>query len=58
MPSPWICLALAAAVTKRNRLGTDITLIPEREPIALAKDIATLDFYSGGRLLIGVGAEG
>ncbi len=56
MPSPWICLALAAAVTKRIRLGTDIALIPEREPIGLAKDIATLDFYSGGRLLIGVGA--
>ena len=56
MPSPWICLALAAAVTKRIRLGTDVALIPEREPIALAKDIATLDFYSGGRLLIGIGA--
>jgi probable F420-dependent oxidoreductase len=56
MPSPWICLALAAAVTKRIRLGTDVALIPEREPIGLAKDIATLDFYSGGRLLIGVGA--
>jgi probable F420-dependent oxidoreductase len=47
---------LAAAVTKRIRLGTDVALIPEREPIALAKDIATLDFYSGGRLLIGIGA--
>jgi probable F420-dependent oxidoreductase len=56
MPSPWICLAMAAAVTKRIRLGTDVALIPEREPIGLAKDIATLDFYSGGRLLIGVGA--
>jgi probable F420-dependent oxidoreductase len=56
MPSPWICLAMAAAVTKRIRLGTDIALIPEREPIGLAKDIATLDFYSGGRLVIGVGA--
>ncbi len=56
MPSPWICLALAAAVTRRIRLGTDVALIPEREPIGLAKDIATLDFYSGGRLLIGVGA--
>lgn len=56
MPSPWICLALAAAVTKRIRLGTDVALIPEREPIALAKDIATLDFYSGGRLTLGVGA--
>jgi len=56
MPSPWICLSLAAAVTKRIRLGTDVALIPEREPIGLAKDIATLDFYSGGRLLIGVGA--
>jgi probable F420-dependent oxidoreductase len=56
MPSPWICLALAAAVTTRIRLGTDVALIPEREPIGLAKDIATLDFYSGGRLLIGVGA--
>jgi probable F420-dependent oxidoreductase len=56
MPSPWICLAMAAAVTRRIRLGTDVALIPEREPIGLAKDIATLDFYSGGRLLIGIGA--
>jgi probable F420-dependent oxidoreductase len=56
MPSPWICLALAAGVTTRIRLGTDVALIPEREPIGLAKDIATLDFYSGGRLIIGVGA--
>jgi alkanesulfonate monooxygenase SsuD/methylene tetrahydromethanopterin reductase-like flavin-dependent oxidoreductase (luciferase family) len=56
MPSPWICLALAAAVTKRIRLGTDVALIPEREPIGLAKDIATLDFYSAGRLVIGIGA--
>lgn len=53
---PFIGLAAAAAVTKTIRLGTGICLVPERNPIVLAKEVATLDHYSGGRVLFGVGA--
>ncbi len=54
--SPIVSLARAAAVTERLRLGTGVCLLPLREPISLAKDIATLDRDSGGRFLFGVGA--
>jgi probable F420-dependent oxidoreductase len=55
-PEPFIALAMAAAVTKRIKIGTCISLVPEHEPIALAKEIGTLDFLSGGRFVFGVGA--
>jgi probable F420-dependent oxidoreductase len=51
----FVALAMAAAVTKRIKLGTGICLVVERDPIALAKEIATLDFLSGGRVLFGIG---
>jgi len=53
---PFIALTVAATVTKRIRLGTGICLLPEREPLITAKAIATLDLYSGGRVILGVGA--
>ncbi len=53
---PFIGLSVAAAVTKRVKLGTGICLLPEREPIVTAKLIATLDVLSGGRVVLGVGA--
>ncbi len=53
---PFIALTVAATVTKRIKLGTAICLLPEREPIVTAKVIASLDFYSGGRVIIGAGA--
>ncbi|MBI3304011.1 MAG: LLM class F420-dependent oxidoreductase [Deltaproteobacteria bacterium] len=53
---PFIGLAGAAAVTKKIKLGTGICLVPERNPIVLAKEVATLDHYSGGRVVFGVGA--
>jgi probable F420-dependent oxidoreductase len=56
MPDPFVSLALAAAVTTRLRLGTGICLVPERDPIILAKEVATLDAYSGGRFIFGIGA--
>ena len=56
LSSPLIALARAAAVTERIHLGTGVCLLPLREPITLAKDIATLDRDSGGRFLFGVGA--
>ena len=56
MPDPVIGLASAAAVTKKIKLATGICLIPERNPILLAKEVATLDHYSGGRVILGAGA--
>lgn len=56
MPDPFISLAHAAAATSRIKLGTGICLVPERDPIAMAKEIATLDLWSGGRFLFGIGA--
>ncbi len=53
---PFIALTVAAAVTNTIKLGTAICLLPEREPLMTAKVIATLDHYSGGRVIIGAGA--
>ena len=55
-PDPYIALAIASAVTDRIKLGTGISILPEHEPIALAKTIATLDFYSNGRTIFAFGA--
>jgi probable F420-dependent oxidoreductase len=53
---PFIGLARASAVTKTLKLGTGICLVPERNPLLLAKEIATLDHLSSGRFLFGIGA--
>ena len=53
---PFVALARASAVTKTINLGTGICLIPERNPLLLAKEVATLDRYSGGRFIFGIGA--
>jgi probable F420-dependent oxidoreductase len=53
---PFVALARASAVTKKLQLGTGICLIPERNPLLLAKEVATLDKLSGGRFLFGIGA--
>ncbi|MCX4511496.1 LLM class F420-dependent oxidoreductase [Streptomyces sp. NBC_01619] len=52
---PFVALAQAAAVTTTLGLGTGITLLAQHDPIALAKQIATLDHVSGGRFTLGVG---
>ncbi|MFJ8132500.1 LLM class F420-dependent oxidoreductase [Streptomyces hydrogenans] len=52
---PFVALAQAAAVTDRIALGTGITLLAQHDPIALAKQIATLDHLSGGRFTLGLG---
>lgn len=52
---PWAALAAAAAVTSRIRLGTGVALVAQHDPIALAKQIATVDLLSGGRVVLGVG---
>lgn len=53
---PFVALARASAVTQTIQLGTGICLIPERNPLLLAKEVATLDRFSGGRFLFGIGA--
>jgi probable F420-dependent oxidoreductase len=52
---PFVSLATAAAVTSGIRLGTAVCLVAQRDPIVLAKEIATLDRLSGGRVVLGVG---
>jgi probable F420-dependent oxidoreductase len=53
---PLVTLGVVAAVTERLVLGTGIALVIQRDPIVLAKEIATLDLVSGGRAVLGVGA--
>jgi probable F420-dependent oxidoreductase len=52
---PFITLAAIATVTSKIRLATGICLVPEHNPVVLAKVVATLDFLSAGRVLLGVG---
>jgi probable F420-dependent oxidoreductase len=52
---PYISLAMAAAVTSTIKLATGITLITERNPLILAKEIAVLDLHSRGRFIFGIG---
>jgi probable F420-dependent oxidoreductase len=52
---PFVSLATAAAATTRLKLATGICLVIERDPITTAKEVASLDFLSGGRFLFGIG---
>src|SRR5215510_4475647 len=51
---PFVALARASGVTSRIKLGTGIVLVPERHPLVLAKEISSLDLFSGGRFLFGI----
>jgi probable F420-dependent oxidoreductase len=53
---PFVALARASGATTRIKLGTSIVLVPERHPLLLAKEVSTLDLFSGGRFLFGIGA--
>ena len=53
---PLECLSAVAAVTTRLVLGTSTLVLPDHDPILLAKRVATLDHLSGGRVVLGVGA--
>ena len=53
---PFVACTAAAAATERLLIGTGICLVIERDPIITAKDVASVDYVSGGRFLFGVGA--
>jgi probable F420-dependent oxidoreductase len=55
LPDPLVWLAYLAAVTTSVRLATGIVILPQRNPLILAKEAATLDVLSGGRLTLGIG---
>ncbi|WP_431950219.1 LLM class F420-dependent oxidoreductase [Actinacidiphila sp. bgisy167] len=52
---PFVALSVIAAVTRRLLLGTGIALVPQRDPIHTAKEVASLDLVSDGRAVFGVG---
>src|SRR5439155_4603100 len=52
---PVITLTYLSAHTSRVRLGTGIIILPQRNPLVLAKELASLDELSGGRLICGIG---
>lgn len=54
-PAPLVALAAVAARSERLKLGTGVLVVPPRNPVLLAKELATLDALSGGRVLPGVG---
>jgi probable F420-dependent oxidoreductase len=53
---PFVGLAMAAAATQRLKVGTGVCLVPQRDVFQMAKEVASLDLFSGGRFLFGVGA--
>jgi probable F420-dependent oxidoreductase len=54
-PDPLVALAIAAGRTRRLKFGTSVLVVPGRNPVLLAKELATLDRLSGGRMLPAVG---
>jgi probable F420-dependent oxidoreductase len=55
IPDPLLSLTFAAAVTKTLRLATGILILPQRHPLYVAKEVATLDVLSRGRAILGIG---
>jgi probable F420-dependent oxidoreductase len=51
-----VTLAMVASITSRVKLGTSILVLPQRNPILAAKQIATIDAATGGRMIVGLGA--
>ena len=55
IPDPLIWLSFAAAATKTIRLGTNVLVLPEHQPVVFAKAAGTLDHLAKGRLMLGIG---
>ena len=55
IPDPLIWFAFVASRTSRIRFGTGVLIVPEHQPVVLAKTVATLDHLCGGRLMLGIG---
>lgn len=55
LPDPLIWMAFVASRTRRIRFGTGILIVPQHNPVVAAKQVATLDHLTGGRLLLGIG---
>jgi len=55
LPDPQIWMAYVAARTDRINLATGILILPQHNPVICAKQVATLDYMSGGRVLLGIG---
>ena len=55
IPDPLVWLSFVAAATSSIKLGTGILIVPQRNPLVLAKEVATLDKLSEGRMVLGVG---
>ncbi len=56
IPDPLIPLGYAAALTSRIKLATGIVILPQRHPLYLAKQLATIDLLSHGRMILGIGS--
>jgi probable F420-dependent oxidoreductase len=56
MCDPFVAMAIATGVTTRLKVGTGVCLVPERNPLLTANELATLDHFSDGRVLFGIGA--
>lgn len=55
IPDPFVALSFAAAITKKIRLATGVLILPQRHPAYVAKEVASLDVLSGGRVTLGIG---
>ncbi len=55
IPDPLVWLSFVAGATSTIRLATGILIVPQRNPVVLAKEVATLDHLSGGRVELGIG---
>ncbi|HTR63453.1 MAG TPA: LLM class F420-dependent oxidoreductase [Candidatus Binataceae bacterium] len=56
IPDPLLPLAYAAAITRNLKLGTGVMILPQRHPLYVAKELATLDVLSNGRVVFGIGS--
>ncbi len=55
IPDPFVALSFAAAITKKIRLATGVLILPQRHPAYVAKEVASIDVLSNGRVTLGIG---